>query len=76
MGHEWAGWLRREANQLVEEFMLLANIRVARIISSAFPGQALLRRHPEPDPRKLAAAAAAAKDVVGRLSPSNRCPLS
>lgn len=61
------GWLRgacREANQLVEEFMLLANIQVALTISDAFPDRSLLRRHPEPNARKLAAAAAAAKDVV------------
>ena len=34
--------------------MLLANFRVARALGRAFPGRALLRRHPEPNPRKLA----------------------
>ncbi|KAI9312269.1 hypothetical protein BX666DRAFT_2161812 [Dichotomocladium elegans] len=41
------------ANDLIEEYMLLANISVARKISSSYPNQALLRRHPEPAPRKL-----------------------
>ena len=35
-------------NSLVEEFMLLANISVARKIHSAFPQTALLRRHAPP----------------------------
>jgi hypothetical protein len=36
-------YVTAEANHLVEEFMLLANMRVAGIISRAFPAQALLR---------------------------------
>lgn len=36
------------ANELVEEFMLLANVEAAKLIYSAFPDQALLRRHPSP----------------------------
>jgi len=43
----------REANHLVEEFMVLANVRVAQKISDAFPGSALLRNHPSPNARKL-----------------------
>ncbi|KAF0338076.1 RNB-domain-containing protein [Gigaspora margarita] len=43
----------KEANQLVEEFMLLANMSVAQKISSAFPEQALLRRHASPIERRL-----------------------
>lgn len=39
---------QREANQLVEELMLLANQTVAQVVSEAFPERALLRRHPEP----------------------------
>ena len=38
----------RETNSLVEEFMLLANISVARHIHQHFPHCALLRRHPAP----------------------------
>ncbi len=45
---------QREANQLVEELMLLANQTVAAIIAAAYPQQALLRRHPQPLEKSLA----------------------
>jgi len=38
----------RETNSLVEEFMLLANISVARRIYKSFPQTAVLRRHNPP----------------------------
>ena len=38
----------KETNSLVEEFMLLANISVARHIYDTFPHCSLLRRHPPP----------------------------
>lgn len=38
----------KETNSLVEEFMLLANISVAKHIYEEFPHCALLRRHPSP----------------------------
>lgn len=38
----------QETNSLVEEFMLLANISVAKHIYEEFPHCALLRRHPAP----------------------------
>src|SRR5438105_3296300 len=38
----------RETNSLVEEFMLLGNISVARKIYEAFPQTAMLRRHGAP----------------------------
>eukprot|EP01018_Ginkgo_biloba_P005533 Gb_17335 [translate_table: standard] len=44
---------QKDSNSLVEEFMLLANMTVAKIISRAFPDCSLLRRHPEPNLRKL-----------------------
>ncbi|XP_022748517.1 DIS3-like exonuclease 2 isoform X2 [Durio zibethinus] len=44
---------RIDSNYLVEEFMLLANMTAAEVISRAFPDSALLRRHPEPNLRKL-----------------------
>ncbi|XP_077214162.1 ribonuclease II/R family protein [Tasmannia lanceolata] len=44
---------RTDSNFLVEEFMLLANKMVAEIVSRVFPDSALLRRHPEPNLRKL-----------------------
>ena len=40
----------KEANSMVEEFMLLANISVARETHRAFPQYAMLRRHPQPTP--------------------------
>ncbi|RDX66090.1 DIS3-like exonuclease 2, partial [Mucuna pruriens] len=44
---------RKESNFLVEEYMLLANRTAAEIICRAYPDGALLRRHPEPNMRKL-----------------------
>ncbi|XP_020589483.1 DIS3-like exonuclease 2 isoform X2 [Phalaenopsis equestris] len=44
---------RMESCFLVEEFMLLTNMSVAEVISQAFPDSSLLRRHPEPNLRKL-----------------------
>ncbi|KAI8844251.1 hypothetical protein BC829DRAFT_363903 [Chytridium lagenaria] len=38
----------KEANALVEEFMLLANIYVGKKIYSIFPDSSMLRRHPKP----------------------------
>lgn len=38
----------KETNALVEEFMLLANISVAKKIYAAFSNSAVLRRHPTP----------------------------
>ncbi|VDM40534.1 unnamed protein product [Toxocara canis] len=44
---------RKEAHKLVEEFMLLANMAVARKIEREFPRTALLRRHPPPKIKML-----------------------
>ncbi|XP_027330539.1 DIS3-like exonuclease 2 isoform X2 [Abrus precatorius] len=44
---------RKESNFLVEEYMLLANRTAAEVICRAYPDGALLRRHPEPNMRKL-----------------------
>ncbi|KAL0083385.1 hypothetical protein F4703DRAFT_1953615, partial [Phycomyces blakesleeanus] len=43
----------KEANRLIEEFMLQANISVAEKISESLPDSALLRRHDPPIPRRL-----------------------
>ncbi|KAI9907985.1 hypothetical protein PsorP6_002931 [Peronosclerospora sorghi] len=43
----------RATNALVEEFMLLANITVAKKIVRHFPTCALLRRHPAPSKRQF-----------------------
>ena len=74
----------KEANHMVEEMMLLANITVAEHILKHFPAQALLRRHPAPPPRQfeplLKAAVAAGVSVnpetslVGFLNPKDRSP--
>jgi protein SSD1 len=42
-----------EANQLIEEFMLLANMTVAQRIAAGLPDAALLRRHDRPLDRRL-----------------------
>ncbi|KAL6984402.1 hypothetical protein U1Q18_017779, partial [Sarracenia purpurea var. burkii] len=44
---------RKDSNFLVEEFVLLANRTAAEVIFRAYPDSALLRRHPEPNLRKL-----------------------
>ena len=38
----------RASNKMIEEFMLLANMAVARKIYTTFPDVAILRRHPDP----------------------------
>eukprot|EP00939_MAST-03C_sp_MAST-3C-sp1_P000057 g57.t1 len=43
----------KDTNSLVEEMMLLANIAVAKKITSFFPSVAVLRRHPSPSPRRF-----------------------
>ncbi|OZJ05296.1 hypothetical protein BZG36_01948 [Bifiguratus adelaidae] len=44
---------QQDANKLIEEFMLLANMSVANQISKYFPEIALLRRHSAPIQRRL-----------------------
>ncbi|XP_059630776.1 DIS3-like exonuclease 2 [Cornus florida] len=44
---------RKDSEYMVEEFMLLANRTAAEVIYRAYPDSALLRRHPEPNLRKL-----------------------
>jgi exosome complex exonuclease DIS3/RRP44 len=43
----------RETNALVEEYMLLANISVAKRVTAEFPTLSCLRRHPRPNPNKF-----------------------
>lgn len=42
----------RDSNELVEEYMLVANQVVAKQLFKSFPDLALLRRHPAPEPTK------------------------
>lgn len=44
---------QRDANKLIEEFMLLANMAVAHHIYTAYPETAMLRRHPKPHQKQL-----------------------
>lgn len=44
---------QRDANKLIEEFMLLANMAVANHIYGTYPEMALLRRHPKPHQKQI-----------------------
>jgi exosome complex exonuclease DIS3/RRP44 len=61
----------KEANSLVEEFMLLANISVAQHLHKVFPGRALLRRHPLPSESRLKLLVEAAARVGAQLDVSS-----
>ncbi|KAH3767392.1 exosome complex exonuclease RRP44A [Pelomyxa schiedti] len=43
----------KDTNSMVEEFMLLANVEVAKYTYKHFPHYALLRRHPTPNPKNF-----------------------
>jgi len=60
----------KEANSLVEEFMLLANTTVGAKIEKDFPLLALLRRHPEPAPSQLEPIIKAASAAGFTIDPS------
>lgn len=60
----------RDANSMVEEFMLLANISVARKIHEAYPDSALLRRHPNPPAENFEAINQALAPYGFKLDPS------
>ncbi|KAH7720689.1 RNB-like protein [Aphelenchoides avenae] len=47
------GEVRKDANFLVEEYMLLANMSVAQKIQKTYPQIAVLRRHPAPKQKVL-----------------------
>ncbi|XP_044540905.1 exosome complex exonuclease RRP44-like [Gracilinanus agilis] len=51
----------RETNSMVEEFMLLANVSVAKKIHEEFSENALLRKHPAPPPSNYEVLVKAAK---------------
>lgn len=61
----------RAANSMVEEMMLLANVAAARATLAAFPGAALLRRHPAPPPAHFAPLLAAAASAGFTLDVSS-----
>lgn len=70
----------RETNSMVEEFMLLANISVAKKIHEEFSEHALLRKHPAPPPSNYEILVKAAKSKVRSHSLQNHlylcCDLS
>jgi len=57
----------KEANALVEEFMLLANITVSKKILRHFPTLAVLRRHQPPSREQFAPLLSAASAVGVQL---------
>ena len=58
-------YVQREANALVEEFMLLANMAAAARVARWLPSRALLRRHPPPAERKMEELAKTIFEKVG-----------
>jgi DIS3-like exonuclease 2 len=52
----------KQSNNLVEEFMLLANQSVAAKLYESFPALAVLRRHQSPDPKLMEATAASLQE--------------
>lgn len=62
---------QREANQLVEEFMLLANMTAARTVAQSFPDRALLRCHPPPNQQKMGELCTLAADLGFQLDTSS-----
>ncbi|ETV87152.1 hypothetical protein H257_02135 [Aphanomyces astaci] len=61
----------KDTNALVEEFMLLANITVAKKILRTFPTFSLLRRHPAPSKRQFDAIVSQAQSVGVTLRVDN-----
>ncbi|CAK4376014.1 unnamed protein product [Aphanomyces euteiches] len=61
----------KDTNALVEEFMLLANITVAKKILRTLPTFSLLRRHPAPSKRQFDAIVSQAKSVGVTLRVDN-----
>ncbi|KAL4241972.1 DIS3-like exonuclease 2 [Abortiporus biennis] len=60
-----------DANDLVEEFMLLTNISVAQQVAVHFPEQALLRRHDNPLERRMTAFAERAERLGYKIDISS-----
>lgn len=66
----------KEANSLVEEYMLLANVAVATQITKFFPAFALLRRHPPPNQSKFDALTTSMRRYNVKLDTSSSKRLS
>ncbi|KAJ1547744.1 hypothetical protein HK096_000405 [Nowakowskiella sp. JEL0078] len=72
-GHPVASgiYLIKESNRLIEEFMLLANMAVAKKIAKSFPSVALLRSHSPPIARRLVDLLALAEGLGHKLNASS-----
>ncbi|KAJ3068868.1 hypothetical protein HDU98_008029 [Podochytrium sp. JEL0797] len=66
----------KDTNALVEEFMLLGNIWVAKKIYSMFPDSSMLRRHPKPSATQFEGLIKAAGEFGIEIDPSSNKSLS
>jgi exosome complex exonuclease DIS3/RRP44 len=66
----------KDTNALVEEFMLLANIQVAKKIQSVFPDSSMLRRHPQPPMTNFEGLMGAVSQLGFNINPSTSKTLS
>ena len=66
----------KDTNALVEEFMLLANIYVAKKIYATFPESSMLRRHPKPPSNNFENLIKALEPLGFEIDPSNSSTLS
>lgn len=69
-------WAALEIHNTIAELMIFANSTVAEYIASAFPTQALLRRHPPPLDANLVEAAMVAARAGAKLKTESRAALS
>ncbi|WVO21500.1 uncharacterized protein IAS62_002809 [Cryptococcus decagattii] len=70
-GFDCQTYQKGKASTIVEEFMLLTNQSVARIIANALPEQALLRRHEPPSERRLASLVTRATKLGFDMDPTS-----
>ncbi|KAI8900268.1 hypothetical protein BC833DRAFT_582497 [Globomyces pollinis-pini] len=66
----------KDTNALVEEFMLLANIYVAKKIHNSFPESSMLRRHPKPPANNFETLIKAVEPLGIHIDPKNSSTLS
>ena len=66
----------KDTNALVEEFMLLANIYVAKKINDDFPDSSMLRRHPKPPANNFEQLIKAVQPMGFTIDPTNSKTLS
>jgi exosome complex exonuclease DIS3/RRP44 len=66
----------KDTNALVEEFMLLANVYVAKKIQETFPESSMLRRHPKPPQNNFETLIKAVEPMGFNIDPSTSLTLS